>query len=285
MASERLSAARRLLAAAAAVLLVAVPAACADDPYAPLPRPETSSTLAVTSTSVADFTSVPLAPVDGSTTTTLAMGPGSATLEGVVTAPEGPLPGATVHIERLVRDAVVVQDVLTGPDGTWRLENVLGGRFRVRAWLAPTHAQVEPQLFFLDGTSRRELRLQVQAFGGTEVTHALAPSEPEVDQLVNLVVRVAARGVGVDGIVRTVPLPDRQVSLTSTGRWRLHTPNTVVTDAAGRAPFTLTCLATGPQPLTAVLDNVEPHPLAIPECDRPPPATTSTSTPSTTEPG
>src|SRR4051794_13073442 len=89
------------------------------------------------STTVPDYSSVKLAAVPGRTTTTVDNSPGQASMAGLVLAPDGAVPGATVHVERLVGDTVLAIDVATNPDGTWRLDNIKGGRYRLRAWRAP----------------------------------------------------------------------------------------------------------------------------------------------------
>src|SRR4051812_7852675 len=59
-----------------------------------------------TSTTAPDLTGVGLAAVatGRTTTTSIALGPGAAALNGTVVGPDGPVPGAVVHVERLVGD-------------------------------------------------------------------------------------------------------------------------------------------------------------------------------------
>src|SRR6478672_7380073 len=84
----------RFCAASSLVMVVAVVlTACTGkhEHAAPKPPPSIPD---VTTTTAADFSGVPLAAVPGRTTTTIAMGPGGATITGMVLAPEGPVPGA-----------------------------------------------------------------------------------------------------------------------------------------------------------------------------------------------
>src|SRR5207253_6341313 len=138
---------------------------------------------------------VGLAGVSGRTTTSIDNGPGQAHLSGTVQAPEGFVPGATVHLERLVGTAFVATDVATNPDGTWKLDNIKGGRYRVRAFRAPDLALVAPQVFFLTGAETRTLPPQVAHSGGTNVSAAIAPNPPWPDEPASLVVHAATAAV------------------------------------------------------------------------------------------
>ncbi|HWW53831.1 MAG TPA: carboxypeptidase-like regulatory domain-containing protein, partial [Acidimicrobiales bacterium] len=102
-----------------------------------------------TSTTAFDFSSVQVAGVQGRAVVKVAMGPGQATLNGTVTGPSGPVPGADVHVERIVDGFIGTADVATLADGTWTLPNVLGGEFRIRAWLAPDLSLTTPSLVFI----------------------------------------------------------------------------------------------------------------------------------------
>jgi hypothetical protein len=66
-------------------LLLVVLAACSStDPFAELPEPDPVDLESTTSTSVANLAAVPLSPVRGVTTTTVALGPGPMTIVGKV---------------------------------------------------------------------------------------------------------------------------------------------------------------------------------------------------------
>ena len=269
-------------ALAAAVALVVV--ACAgNDPYAPLADPGTISTVAPRETLPADYTTAVLEPVQGSTTTAPpALGPGPISLVGIVQGPNGPVPNAVVHIERLVGVASVVVEVPSAADGSWNLMNVLGGRYRVRAWQQPNLLMTKPEIFFADGTGQKAIDLRLEQYGGTVVSSAMAPNPPPVNQSVNLVVRLAVRQVGADGVARPVPLQYAQVQLDGSGRWVAQSANPVLSDASGNATFRLQCLAPGRQPLRVIVDGVEEDALDVPDCYRPEPTTTTTTSPATT---
>ena len=268
---------------AAGVALVA--AACTPGSVAPLPPPPSLPSTTTTSAPV-DLSGVGLSAAAGRTTTTIGVGPGGATITGTVTGPEGAVAGAVVHAERLVGDAVATAEVLTAEDGTYALAQVLGGRYRIRAWKPDPDnlADTTPAVFFLAGNESKVLNVALQSFTGTDIAVAIAPSPPEVAAAANLVVQVVSRSVAADGIVRSTPVVGTTVDLTGPGSWRLASPASTATDATGRARWQLTCTASGPQPLSAVVGDTATFPLDIPACEVPPPDTTPSTTagPSTT---
>ena len=257
--------------AACAVALALLAAGCeakAVEPLPPAPKvPET------TTTTVVDYSGVGLAGVPGRTTTTVAMGPGKATLEGTVTGPDGPVPGAIVHAERLVGEAAATLDVLTGADGRYVIPNVLGGRYRLRAWkAAPDNlALIEPQVFFLEGSEKKAANLAMSRYQGASVTAAIAPDPPLIEAPSNLVIQIVDRAVDPGGIVRSTPIPDLRAELFGTGDWRVLTPVATTSDAAGRARWTLECRRVGQQPLSVVIGETTTFNLNLPACTVPPP--------------
>jgi len=243
--------------------------ACTDDKDSgPPPDPEATS-----STSLSDYSGVDLPGVGGATTTTIEE-KGTARLVGTVTGPSGPLASATVRIDRLVEGRVVRKDVLTGADGRWELRDVPGGRYRVRAFQAPTYAQAGADLRFLADGEEHTFDLTVEDQRGVVVRADVAPDQPLLEGAVNLVVLVVQKTVTPDGIVSSTPVANTFVELTGLGRWvvrdeagetdgstdgldgtDLTTSTTfednttadqgVVLSAAGRARFELRCIHTG----------------------------------------
>ena len=262
---------------AVAVLAVAiVAAACSGGELAKLPPPPTTVPLATTTTGP-DLNGVALAGALGRTTTTIAIGPGGATLNGRVAAPDGVVPTATIRIERIVGDAVARADIQTNPDGTWAAPNILGGRYRVRAWRAPDLAMTKPSVFFLEADETRVLDLRVNRHEGTAVTSDLAPIPPQVNVPASLVVLVSTKSVDNDGVVRATPVPGARVDLTGSGNWRLESPNPTVTDANGQARWQLRCRTPGQHSLSVMVNQEASFPLDIPECAEAPATTTSTT--------
>jgi hypothetical protein len=181
----------------------------------------TPTTQATTSTTAVDRTGIALAGVPGQTTTTIEER-GSAQLTGSVQGPNGLVVGATVRIERMVAGREIRTDVLTGPDGRFALTGVPGGRYRVRAFLVPTLAQVEPEVRFVQDGVQTDFPLVVEEQGGVVVRADVAPEPPLLGRAVNLVVAVRTRAVSADGVVRSAPVIGAQVELAGLGRWVLR---------------------------------------------------------------
>src|SRR3954451_4630372 len=211
----------------------------------------------VTTTTIVDLTGVKIAGVPGKTTTTVALGPGGATLKGTVAGPDGAVGGATIHVERLVGDAVASQDFPSNADGTFSIPTLLGGRFRVRAYLPDPYnlAQPAPDLFFLANTETKSLDLQMTLFSGLAVTSSMAPNPPFIDEPANLVVQVVTQSVDDKGIVRGVPVPGAKVELFGSSAWAVRTTNPTLTDDRGLTTFQLQCSAAGDQPLSATVND------------------------------
>jgi hypothetical protein len=240
---------------------------------------------AVTTTTIADLSGINIAGVAGKTTTTsIPMGPGGATIKGTVTGPDNAaVGGATVHFERLVGDATAAQDIFSNPDGTYTLPTVLGGRYRVRAYVPDPYnlAQPSDNVFFLANNETKTLNLQMQTFSGQTVKSSLAPDPPYVNELANLVVQVVNQTVDPKGIVRGTPVPAATVELFSSGSWVVLTPNPATTDSRGLASYQVECQALGPQGLSVVVNDSLNSPLKVGDCSVLPPPTTTTTVPPT----
>jgi hypothetical protein len=262
---------------------------CAAGAVTALPAPPTTVAGPPT-TAVADLQSGFLSPVGGNTTSTsVVIAPGPSTLQGTVTGPGGPVPGAVVLVER-VTDTGARGDFETSTraDGSWAAPDILGGRYRVRAWRAPDLAATQPVTLFLQGGETRQVQIQVQQFGGDQVSSSLAPDPPVVDRPANLVVQVTAATVSpADGVVRAVPVPGMTVQLQGSSEWELSGSNPATTDGAGQVSWQLVCMQAGAQPLQVLLgDGTNVGLDHISPCVNPTvPSTTSSTSTTTTVPG
>jgi hypothetical protein len=247
----------------------------------PLPNFDEATT---TSTTVFDYSSVQIAAVPSHPSVTIPLGPGQATLNGTVTGPNGPVADADVHVERIVDGISGSTDVPTKPDGTWTLPNLLGGEFRIRAWLAPTLALTTPSLLFLAATDTQTVNLNLSLYNGLQVSASIAPNPPIIDEPANVVVEVTSSVVGPDGVVRAAPAAGQLVQLFSSGLWTIGSNVPETTDANGLAGWGVTCTGFGSTPLSVVVNSADVVPLTLASC-APVPTTTTIPPTSTTSRG
>lgn len=273
---------RRL--AASVLLLVVVAAACTggdDDEARPSVTDPTSTTTTI------DVTAVDLGRVGGATTTTIEITGGKAVLGGTAVGPDGAAVGGVVRVERLVGDAVAQVDVLVEADGRWRLDDVKGGRYRVRGWRSPDLVMKKAETLFLGATERKSLDLKLERVGGVTATADVAPNPPVVGRLTELAVLIAAAAVDDQGTVHGEPVPRAIVELIGRGRWRTDSANPAVAGVDGVATWQVRCLEAGTQPLSVRVDTADgPRELSLelPDCAAPV-ATTTTRSGSTTTAG
>lgn len=204
------------------------------------------------------------------------LGQGQATLTGTVEGPQGPVPGATVEIDRMVSGVATRASITSGPGGSWAVRGVPGGSYSVRTWLPPTMAQTTPTTFFLAGQGNRALTLQLTSFSTPLVQSAIAPDPPVSGEPAQVVVQVTSRVVQADGSVVNQPAAGLSVQLQGQGAWQIPSPNPTVTDALGQATWTPTCDQAGDQPLEAGVGG-QPVPLNLSQCVAPPEPTTTTT--------
>jgi hypothetical protein len=243
-----------------------------------------------------DLSSVGEAVVPGATTTTLpAIGPGHATLNGSVFGPNGPVGGATVEADRFVGDLVTSARATTAADGSWSIKNILGGRFRVRAWQPPTMDLTTPQIVFLGSTQTLTMSLQLASFKGPNLASSISPPAPTAGQPTNLLVQVSNPTVDTDGVVRYPPAANTQVTLVDGPNWVVDGGNPQTTNGDGEVLFQITCQQGGAAPISAAVGSQPAVPLQMPSCSEPiapPPVTNpgsnlceATTVPADTVPG
>jgi len=181
----------------------------------------------------------------GAATPTPTVQGGTAVVEGAVIGPDGKaVAGATVRLERLVGDASATLDVTTTATGAFVADRLLGGRYRVRAWRAPTLTQDGSEVAFVTDGERRSLTIGLTAPNRLDVTATLAPTSFAVGQTGTLVVRALLDVVAPDGRIDKVGRPGQAVTAAGTGAFSGQAGQ-AVTDAAGAAAFTFRCTQPG----------------------------------------
>ncbi len=269
---------------AAVALCLVAGSACSSDDGKALPVPKASSTS--TATTVLDYSEVALAPIAAGKAppVTRPPGPGKASIAGrVVDATGAPVPQAMVRATYFFDPAKPeVIEALSGPDGGYRFQRLYGGRWRIRAWLAPTLATLEQPAFFLGATEQKVLDLKVKAVPDLDVTSKMAPDPPLVGWLAELAVLVVNQTVDAEGKVVRLPVGATEVTVGLTASWSLgDAPATKLTDVDGTARWTMSCGDEGVHAAKLVVSARE-FPLTLPSCLSP--ASTTTVPPTTIGP-
>jgi hypothetical protein len=270
---------------AVALTVVSLAAACATTPdvFEPLAKPDGMSTTQPTAPPP-DPATQSLSVVGGTTTTVMGFGPGPLTLTGRVVGPAGPVPGATVLVERFEGPALVSRRVATGADGVWRLPEVLGGQYRVRAWSVPDMFGRRSTVLFV-GAGQEPIVLTVEQLTDQRLEVPTPPGPPILGRETNIVLRVVGSSVSADGRIRSTARPGVLMQLSAVG-WEIGSPVDVVTDASGQATWKAVCRSARAT-ISVRLAGKDPVAVDIGACVDPPsaevvPPTTATTTTTTT---
>jgi hypothetical protein len=234
--------------------------------------PETTAVIEVTTEPP---TTAPPETVKGTprtvTTLSTAMGPGGARIVGTVTGPEGPVTGAVVRVERFVGSAVANTEVRSQA-GSWAIESVLGGSYRVTIFRPPDLTETAPDVFFLGADETKTLTTTLVRLGGDgSVTATIDPNPPLVGLPALLTVRFGSGGVDAQGTVIFTPRPGVRAQLNLGSGIGLESALVVITDGAGAAAWQVRCLLPGLFPASILVGNASSA-LILPPCTAAPAA-------------
>lgn len=257
------------------------PKAVAEEHALPVPESDIEVRLGPDTRAVAVPTVVP-----ATSTSALPMQGGKAALEGQVIGPDSaPIPGATVRIERFVGDDVVTVDVATNATGSFAVNQLLGGRYRVRAWRAPTFAQLGSEVTFLADGDRRAMRLQLAAPNDIDISASATASAVIVGQPTTVTMRILTPVVNGNGQVDMGGRANDLVVATG-GGVLIGQSGQATSNAEGTATFTFQCVQVGAGSVTMQTpyykETVDITCLPLPTTTTAPPTTTTVAGATTT---
>ena len=228
----------------------------------------TTFALAATSSSIKlmDRSKESLAPIANSIpTTSIVFGPGNASINGIVRGPDGPVPGATVEIERLLDGQSATVQVLTDPTGRYTLQKTLLGRIRIRAWRAPDLALITEKALFTKGAETFDV--EMSSYKRSDLQWAVAPSPLVVGRAATVIVQLSERYVNELGRVAVQPVTGVGVSLLQQGVVQVASLEERISDEKGRVSFRLACNEPGPSTIIARLAIGGEASLNLPTCE------------------
>jgi hypothetical protein len=200
---------------------------------------------------------------------------GSARLTGTARGPDGPVAGATVRVERFVEDQVGRLDVTAGPDGTFVVRNLPGGRYRVRAWLRPFLTSTQSAVTFLAAVGgSADVALDLERHNAMAMQTSVGTRAWQVGQQVGVSALLTQEYVDAEGIARTGGVSGATITLQAPTGLALLTDAAAATGNDGYARWGLECSTAGQYSLT-VEGNGLSRTIVLPECVPPPPPPTA----------
>ncbi len=212
---------------------------------------------------------------------------GTAELKGTVIGPEGPVPFATIRLERHTSEGLAVKDITAGARGQWSAGRLLGGRYRVRAWSKGLLTMTESQVFFLADEEINTVELVLDEVRYEPHMSLVDAGNIYLGLTGSIAVSVTYQTVDEDGLIIVSGLPGAIVTIYPS-HGITATPTVAVADTDGVARFTLRCHDLGSK--TALVQHQEDvQSFALPSCvpipPPPPPPTTAPAPVETTPDG
>ncbi len=199
---------------------------------------------------------------------------GRAALNGVVVGTDGlPVEAAVVRIERITSAGSASVDVLTDVDGLFELTNVLGGRYRVRAFVPNLLRSIDVDLIQLPDGGTAGLDLVVAPAGDNVVIDLTTSSEIllGLDGLpgqTTIAVTAGRDVVDAQGVTVLVPIAGVGVDLDPFGALSVLSESPTTTDATGAARFLIECRLPGVFVVEAAVAEVRQS-FTMPPCVEP----------------
>lgn len=205
---------------------------------------------------------------------------GRASIRGTVTGPDGPVPGATVRIERWVGSRSGSIQVGTSENGGFSASGLLGGRFRVRAWLPPNLTATRSAVLFLANDQGGTADIELERFEGLRLQGSLDVSSINVGDTARVRALLTQAAVDGDGIVVGEAVPGAQVQMTAPDGLRVTGPNPTATGENGIASIAVECDREGAYTVSLTTEGASTS-YTLPTCG--PRPTTTTTTPGAPE--
>lgn len=216
------------------------------------------------------------------TTVPVALQGGRTTIGGVVVGPgDAPVAGAVVRIERFEGESSTGTDVTTNGAGAFAISELKGGRYRLRAWAAPTYAQLGSEVAFVGDGEQRSFRLTMSAPNAVRLS---ASGTPQIilGQTGEATATFRREAVTRDGRVAYETQPGQVITVLGGGIF-LGFGASLTSDGQGTVTVPVACTALGAGSFT--FSSAGTSATASVTCAPVPTTTTTTTVPPTTAPG
>lgn len=219
-----------------------------------------------------DTRSLPAGPAAGAPSSSTGPVPridgGSSELSGTVSAPTGPVPLATVRVERHTENGIATVDVQSDELGRWSLPGIVGGRYRVRAWVVGLHTMNGSQVLFLNENEAETLDLPIRPIDPGPQLSFTHMGDIHLGLTGTVAASVTTRTIADDGLVYVSGVAGAVVTLTPTPGVTVS-PTPAVTDSSGVARFVLRCHRVGSASAVVQYENRRAT-FTLPNCVEPP---------------
>ena len=207
---------------------------------------------------------------------------GESRLSGVVVGPDGPIPFATIRLERHTSEGTIGVDVTSDGVGRWTARQLQGGRYRVRAWRPGEATMAGSEVLFLEAKEWATLDLELDEVDPTPTLSYTDRGKIYQGLSGTIAISVTTRTVDDEGISVIAGLPGAIVTVSPSSGVVIG-PVVAVTDGDGVARFTVRCLGLG-RPFVIASHGELQQSFGLPECvpippPPPPPDPAATPTP------
>lgn len=190
---------------------------------------------------------------------------GEANLSGTVMLPDGtPVAGATVQIERFTSEGQGTAETISGDDGSWTADGLLGGRFRVRAFAPNQLASIDPSVLVVARTGTAQLTLTVDVAADGLRFDMVGPPGIAIGAPGTAAIVISREIVDETGRLIRTPVASRDMTVSLTGA-RLLSADVVITDPGGSSRFLIACDFEGAPTAVITTSDVQAF-ISLPSC-------------------
>ncbi|MEM7275396.1 MAG: carboxypeptidase-like regulatory domain-containing protein [Actinomycetota bacterium] len=173
---------------------------------------------------------------------------GRAALSGTVAGPDGPIAEAIVAVERHTAAGTATRRLTTDEDGTWRTTGLVGGRYRVRAWVPAALTMGTSAVLFLADDGRETFDFELWGIDPEPFLDFVHSGELYHESPGTVAAVVSRRIIDDDGVVVTVPVTGAPVTIQVTPQLAVLSATSQVTGEDGAARFAVVCPPPGATP-------------------------------------